>query len=171
MKKMIALLLVCVPFLSHSQTSLQKDFAGIFGYNEEQIMSLAAAFPDDKFHWSPEKGVRSVADILIHVASANYFITMGMGFEPPKGVNVKELESLKDRKAIMETVKKSFAYAKEHTAKLTEANLTEKFTLPFGEFSKSAGLMVLLDHAGEHKGQLIAYARMNGITPPWSKAQ
>lgn len=172
MKKIIILLLACLPFVGFSQESaLQQELVGLLTYNESQIVMLAEAIPADKYGWSPQEGVRSVAGVLMHVASANYFITAGMGFDLPAGVDPNKLESITDKKEAIEILKNSFAYLKEKAMLVKDANLSDKFKLPFGEFSKRQGLLILLDHAGEHKGQLIAYARSNGITPPWSQGQ
>jgi hypothetical protein len=37
--------------------------------------------------------------------------------------------------------------------------------------SVRGGYMLLLSHAHEHLGQSIAYARSNGIVPPWTAKQ
>jgi len=42
----------------------------------------------------------------------------------------------------------------------------------FGQKTTRRGILIWLDtHMGEHLGQAIAYARMNGIAPPWSAGQ
>jgi hypothetical protein len=66
-------------------------------------------------------------------------------------------------------LRNSLAFVKEHAPEIDAASLGEKVTTPFGEFTKLSMLLILLDHSGKHKGQLIAYARTNDITPPWSK--
>ena len=172
MKKIIVLLLAYIPFVGFSQESaFQQELVGLLSYNESQIVMLAEAIPAEKYSWSPAQGVRSVSGVLMHIASANYGITAGMGFELPAGVDPTKLESITDKKKAIETVKASFAFLKEKAVLVKDANLSDKFKLPFGEFSKRQGLLILLDHAGEHKGQLIAYARSNGVVPPWSQAQ
>ena len=170
MKKIIIALLMSLPVISYGQ-ALQKELTGVMGHNEQQILALAEAIPDDKYGWAPEEGVRSVSGVLLHLASANYFFLSSMGFELPQGVDMKKIESITGKKEVIETVKKSFAYAKEKIPMITDKALDEKFKTPFGEFSKRSGILIMLDHSGEHKGQLIAYARMNGITPPWSKKE
>lgn len=172
MKKITILLVACFPLIGYCQESaFQKELTGLLARNEQQILALAEAIPAEKYTWSPGEGVRSVAGVLLHMASANYYITSGMGFELPAGVDVSKLESLTDKKEIIEAVKNSFAYLKEKAGLIKDANLGDKFKLPFGEFSKRTGLLILLDHSGEHKGQLIAYARTNGIVPPWSEGK
>lgn len=171
MKKMLVVLFLAIPFSAFCQSNVQSDFLGIFGHDEQQIVSLAEAIPDATFDWRPQPGVRSVGESLLHIASTNYYVTMSMGFTLPAGVDLTKIEATKGKANIMDAVKKSFAFVKESTGKITDANLKEKFKMPFGEFSKQGGLMILLNHSAEHKGQLVAYARMNKITPPWSKGE
>ena len=85
----------------------------------------------------------------------------------PCGAEIMPATPCKEK--IMEVVKASFAYAKEKAVEVPEDQLAVKVETPFGEFTKQNLLLIMLEHSGEHKGQLIAYARMNGITPPWSQ--
>lgn len=169
-RKIILLTFICIPLIGYCQQSspLIQEISGLLSHNEQQMVSLAEAIPAEKYSWSPQDGVRTVAQVLMHTASANYFFMAAMGFELPQGVDPTKLESITDKKQAIETLKNSFAFLKTKAALLTEANMNEKFKLPFGEFSKRMGLLILVDHSGEHKGQLIAYARSNGIKPPWS---
>ena len=168
MKKALLLLILCSPIIGYSQTDFVKDFTGFFSYGESQITQLAEAIPEDKYSWSPGEGVRNVGQVLTHVIEANYFITAGMGFPLPDGVKVEDISKLKTKSELIAALKASCNYVRESTAKLTDANLGEQTKLPFGEFSKRGVVLILLDHVAEHKGQLIAYARSNGIKPPWS---
>jgi len=148
-----------------SQTSIQ----GLFARNEEQISSLADAFSEDLYDWSPAEGIRSVGQVLLHAAQANYFFMMNLGFELPSDVDMMTMASITGKSNIIDVVKKSFDFTKERISQVPTDALAEKITLPFGEFSKITSLLILLEHSGEHKGQLIAYARSNGIAPPWSE--
>ncbi len=149
--------------------AILKDFAGAFGYNEGQILSLAEAIPESKYKWSPAKGVRSVSEVLLHTASANYFFGMKLGTQLPVGVDMANIEKITGKDNIIRTVRESFAFALESSQQVDPATLGEKVDLPFGDFTRQGLVLLMLDHSGEHKGQLIAYARVNGIKPPWSK--
>ena len=170
MKNLLLTLLCCLPLLAHSQeaSSLQDELTGMLAYNEQAILSLAGVIPAEKYDWRPAEGVRSVGDVCLHVASANYFFMMNLGFALPEGVDLQNMESIAGKEKIVETVKNSFAFAKEKIKEIKTEDLEAKVKFPFGEFSKRTALLILLEHSGEHKGQLIAYSRMNGITPPWS---
>lgn len=66
-------------------------------------------------------------------------------------------------------MKASFVAIKTGVANLKDADLDGPFTLFGMAQSRRAWLMATAEHAGEHLGQLIAYARVNNIVPPWSK--
>ena len=55
--------------------------------------------------------------------------------------------------------------------KVESGEFGEEVDFGFAKFNKLAGLLVIMEHNGEHKGQLIAYARSNDVVPPWSAAQ
>ena len=147
----------------------QKSIQGLFSRNVEQIVGLAEAFDDDQYDWRPEEGVRSVGEALLHVAQANYFFLMKMGFELPENVDMMTMPSMTGKDNIVAAVKQSFDFTQEKMGMVPTDQLEEIVEMPFGEFSKLSSMLILLEHSGEHKGQLIAYARSNGIVPTWSE--
>ena len=170
MKKLFTTILFLLPIVGgFAQTEFMKDFVGPFSRNQSQIAALGGAIPTEKYSWSPDEGVRSVAEVMTHVASANYFFMQSMGFALPEGVDLGKINSMTNKDELLAVVNASFEFVKEKANTLTDANMAEVVELPFGKFSKRTLLFILLDHSGEHKGQLIAYARSNKITPPWSE--
>ena len=173
MKHFLTLLLAAVPFLLVAQapTTIQEAAAGSLYYTEGRIVQLAEAIPADKYNWRPADGVRSVAESLLHVAGGNYFILMTSGHTPPEGVDVMNLEkSTTNKEEVIAAVKASYEYARAGVAAMEKKQLQDKVDFPFpGEYNKMSALMIVTGHCEEHMGQLIAYARMNGIAPPWSE--
>ena len=86
----------------------------------------------------------------------------------PEGFDMASLETVSGKEEAMRVAKESFEFAQGYMASADPATLGEEVELPFGTFTKRQLLMIIYEHSGEHKGQLIAYARANGITPPWS---
>ena len=152
-------------------SNFQHDFAGTLEYNIMQIQSLAEAIPEDLYGWSPEEGIRSVQDAILHVVSANYFFGMMMGAAPAEGIDPMSLEkTVKGKENIMAALKNSVAYITEAGKGISDENLEDMVDFPDGnQYSKRMVMLIAISHSGEHKGQLIAYARMNKITPPWSQ--
>lgn len=134
-------------------------------------MQLAQAIPADKYTWTPKAGVRSIAEVCAHIISANYFFGSKLGAKVPDGVKMETLEKdLKTKEAITAELKRSYDMVLGAIKNTNDAALATKVEFPFpGEFTNMSAILISLAHSNEHLGQLIAYARMNGITPPWSQ--
>lgn len=143
------------------------DLIAVLSHVEHETITLEQAVPQSKFAWRPAKGVRSVADAYLHIAEAVYGIIGQTGREIP--VDMKALLQAKKKDEIKDILTAAFAYAKKSISEMSDADLDK--TVPFfgRQMSERAVLLVLLSHCSEHLGQSIAYARMNGVVPPWSK--
>jgi uncharacterized damage-inducible protein DinB len=136
---------------------------------EDKFVRLAEAMPADKFNWRPASDVRSVGEVFLHVAAANYSLYKMVGTPPPANVDLKNLEkSTTDKAKIVAILKDSFAHAKKAVAAVPEANLDKSLDWFGGKNTQRGILLFVVRHAAEHLGQSIAYARMNGIVPPWT---
>jgi len=139
---------------------------------EDKLNQLAEAIPESKYTWRPMEGVRSPAEVFMHVAAANYGIPSFWGVKPPEGFDFQTYEKSRTKKAdIQKALEASFVHVKNALAAASDADL-EKATEFFGmKTNVRGGYMLLLSHAHEHLGQMIAYARMNGVVPPWTAAE
>jgi uncharacterized damage-inducible protein DinB len=138
---------------------------------KQKFVALATAVPADKYNWRPAEGVRSIGEVFLHVAGANYAIPNYMGTPVPPGFEMKSFDkSLTDKAQIIEALNKSFASAYAAIEAMTNAD----FNKPLPKLGPDANygdvIYLLVTHAHEHLGQSIAYARMNGIVPPWTAA-
>lgn len=155
-------------------TDLIKDIEGV----EKKFIGLAMATPPEKLAWRPGPGVRSIGEVFLHVASDNYFIPSGFGHAIPEATGIKagDFKSLQTyesrvltRGQIVAELEQSFAYLKAQMAKTTAATVGNEVSM-FGMKTTAQGMWILAaTHLHEHLGQSIAYARTNGIVPPWSK--
>jgi len=137
---------------------------------EEKFVGLAEAMPQDKYKWRPGEGVRSVSETFLHVASANYRLPNTIGTPPPDGMDFEGYEkSTTDQAEIVAALKASFAHYRKAVESVSDADL-EKPVKVFGRDSTNMAAMITFDgHLSEHLGQSIAYARVNGVVPPWSR--
>ncbi|HUK13978.1 MAG TPA: DinB family protein [Thermoanaerobaculaceae bacterium] len=139
---------------------------------ESKLNQLAEAIPEDKYNWRPGEGVRSCAEVFMHVAGANYGIPSFWGVKPPEGFDFKTYEkSLTSKADIQKALKASFVHVKAALAATSNAELAKPTDLFGMKTTVRGGWMLVLSHAHEHLGQMIAYARMNGVVPPWTAAQ
>ena len=147
---------------------------------EGQYVSLAEAMAG-KYDWRPSEGVRSVGEVFSHVAGANFMLPTFAGVTAPesmKAANMQEafaamqaLEKETDVAKIQETLKHSFKHAKHAIAQVSDEQLEGKTNLFGQDVTNRVVLTVLVTHMHEHLGQAIAYARVNGVTPPWSAGE
>jgi uncharacterized damage-inducible protein DinB len=134
-----------------------------------KLIELAQAMPQKKYTWRPSKDVRSVSEVFLHVTTANYLYPSMEGV--PTGVDwdFKNLEkSTTDKAKIVEMLKASAAHAKAAINSMTDADFDAPVTIFGTKMTKRMGLIEMLAHNHEHLGQSIAYARMNGVVPPWT---
>lgn len=137
-----------------------------------QMESLLGAIPQEKFNWRPMEGVRSIAESFMHAGGGNYLFSGQLGGTAPKGFDESTYEkSLTDKAQILEALRKSFDAVNEAVRNTPEASYGK--TVKF--FGWDVTLLDLIFAAATHQhellGQQIAYARMNGIVPPWTAEQ
>jgi uncharacterized damage-inducible protein DinB len=133
---------------------------------QKKIVSLAEAIPADKYTWRPGEGVRSISEVFMHIAGANYMIPSALGAAPPAGITPDMEKKVTDKAEVMKRLTDSFAHLQK--AMESAPDLEKKATL-FGRDNTTGGVEVLIvTHLHEHLGQAIAYARMNKVSPPWS---
>lgn len=174
MKKLTTLVLSAVSMLTFAQqndNTVQTSIKNMLAFNQGQIIQLAEAFSEEQYGWRPMEGVNSVGEALLHVAGANYYIASKLGFAPPEDVDVMGLGKITGKENIIAAIKQSNAFVLEKMDMVETENFGEEVDYGFGKFNRLSGLLIIMEHNGEHKGQLIAYARSNGVVPPWSAAQ
>jgi uncharacterized damage-inducible protein DinB len=173
MKNFLTILALLFSAEAFCQGQFQKETAGSLSYVSGHVMQLAQAIPADKYSWSPQTGVRSIAEVCGHIISANYFFASKLGAKIPDGVNMATIEKdLKTKDAIAAELKRSYELIISAIKAAPDASLSNKVEFPFpGEYTSMSAILIVLGHSNEHLGQLIAYARSNKITPPWSEGK
>jgi uncharacterized damage-inducible protein DinB len=139
------------------------------GDAEEKLLDLADATPEEKYAWRPAEGVRTQGEVFLHVAAANYALPGQWGMKPPEGFAFEGYEKSMTKKAdIRAALQSSFTHMKNGFLGLSDEALAREATVFGRAVTVRWGYLLLLSHAHEHLGQSIAYARSNGITPPWT---
>lgn len=166
------------PLAAQTREGLMGDLLDDVAQVEKKMLALARAMPDSAYAWRPGDGVRSTAETLLHVAADNYFIPALMGISVPAETGIKredykttiafEKRTLAKDHVIAE-LEKSFEYFRGAMRSMPDDKLAEPLEF-VGQKSTNRGLWITgTTHLHEHLGQLIAYARINKVTPPWSK--
>ncbi len=134
-----------------------------FSQASDKLNSLADAIPEDHYDWSPAEDVRSVVGVLNHVADANFGISAMLGHESDY-----EGSATDTKEGAMARLIASQEHVKELLESMSEADLSSMAEVFGMSMNHYGALGILTGHTHEHLGQMIAYARSNGIAPPWS---
>lgn len=127
MKKLLIVAMLLCSTQAFCQGQFQKETSGSLGYVSGHVMQLAQAIPADKYSWTPEKGVRSVAEVCAHIISANYFFASKLGAKIPDGVKMETIEKdLKTKDAIAAELKRSYDLVINAIKNTPDASLTKK---------------------------------------------
>ncbi len=147
-----------------------QGYDGEWGHVSRQLVGLAEAIPAEKFGWRPATGVRSVSEVLMHIALANFYLLSVTGPKMPADMKSADMEKTVTAKPeVISWLKRSLEAVKNAHAGTSAADLQRGVKIS-GRDAKVDGMYLrIIVHANEHMGQLIAYARMNGIVPPWSE--
>jgi uncharacterized damage-inducible protein DinB len=163
---------------SPKRTGLMGDLIADVSDVESKIVGLAKTMPEASYAWRPMPGVRSVGEAFTHVAADNYFLPIALGATAPastgiSGTDYKTVEAYekksRTRAEIIAEVEQSFVFLKKAMADTPDAKMDQTMKMFGRESSVRTTWVMTVTHVHEHLGQLIAYARSNKVTPPWSK--
>ena len=147
----------------------RQEFLGQFNISMSKFIALAEAMPAEKYAWSPGAGVMSVAKVYAHVAHYNYrYPSLNMSVALPAGVRLDTLEAVAAKAQVLALLRQSGEFVRAAVNEMSESQLAAQTRLYGRDVHRWAVLFQLLAHMNEHLGQSIAYARMNGVVPPWS---
>ena len=181
----LAIVLLAFAFPTHAQDAMKKDAMKkdaakpadpevkvvLDSWNEigRKLTAMAEDFPEDKYDFKPTPAQRSFAEQLLHAAGSCYYFTNSVMGQKPPGEDPKR-EQYKSKADIVAFVKKSFADgAAAIQAKGEKGMTTEVVYFPQ---QKSRVLDIaygIIEHSGEHYGQLVVYYRLAGLVPPESR--
>ncbi len=157
-----------------AETTIDKVESTTILHLQRIMVPLATAMPEDKYGFAPTngefKGVRTFAEQLKHVASANYrFAATILGEKPPvdAGEDENGPASLKTKDEILKYLNDSFSYVQRAVATMDAKNIVSPIKSPFGgDTTRLAMATLIVGHCYDHYGQMVEYVRMNGIVPP-----
>ena len=131
----------------------------------EKLVALADSVPEESYDYRPVPEVRSFAEQLRHVAFWNDYLRDTMrGADADGAANELSPTDYPGRTEILPALRESFEGVRRELAK--------------GNGKRGAGAdekwldlaVSYVDHAAEHYGQLVVYARLCGVIPPASLA-
>jgi len=183
----LAIILLAMAFPAHSQDSMKQDATKkdaavkpadpelkvvLDSWNDigRKLTAMAEDFPEDKYDFKPTPAQRSFAEQLLHAAGSCYYFTNPvMGKKPPAAEDPKR-DQYKSKADIVAFVKKAFADGAAAIQSKGEKGLTTEVV--YFDHQKARVLDIangLIEHSGEHYGQLVVYYRLAGLVPPESR--
>lgn len=136
------------------------------------VIKAAEKMPAEDYSYRPTPDIRSYAELIAHVADANYlFCSAALGEKNP-GLKIEEgvkKDAAKPKAAIVEALTASFAYCDKAYAGMTEENASEPVKF-FGQDRARVGVLSFnTSHTFEHYGNIVTYLRLKKIVPPSSE--
>jgi uncharacterized damage-inducible protein DinB len=176
---------LCLLFVTASTRGRAQETKGFRGellgqieYAQKEILDLENAIPQAKMTWRPNKEVRSISEVYLHIAFGNYLFAKLVGIALPEGVSISSPQdegkwdkATTDKKAIHDQLVKSFDFVKGAIRGMSDEHLENMVDFFGQKMTVRSVLMSFLGHMHEHLGQSIAYARMEGVVPPWTAAR
>jgi len=168
----MALLWICLSasmlFAQGAPEGIWEGYDGEWKHVSQQLLALAEATPADKFAWRPAPGVRSTSEVYMHIAMANFYLLSVTGPKMPADLKEGMDKTVTSKPDVINWLKRSLDAVKEAHLAESPKDLERKVHIADRDATVDGIYLRILVHANEHMGQLVAYARMTGVVPPWS---
>lgn len=168
---LLFLVVLCAPRL-HAQDPLDglwQGYDGEWRHVSNQLIALAEATPADKFAWRPAPGVRSTSEVYMHIVLGNFWLLSATGPKMPSDLKQDAAKTVTSKPEVIAWLKRSLDAVKQAHLAADPKDMSRKLKVEGRDATVDGMYLRIIVHANEHMGQLVAYGRMTGVTPPWSK--
>jgi uncharacterized damage-inducible protein DinB len=173
---LLFLVVLCVPkaFAQDPLDGLWSGYDGEWRHVSNQLIALAEATPADKFAWRPAPGVRSTSEVYMHIVMTNFWLLNMAGQKMPPDLKNEDAagiteKSVTSKPEVIAWLKRSLDAVKQAHLAADPKDMSRKLKVEGHDATVDGMYLRIIVHANEHMGQLVAYARMTGVVPPWSK--
>jgi hypothetical protein len=140
---------------------------------EDDVVALARAMPSSNYDFVPKNGalagLRTFGEQIKHLATLIYLaaaIVLEERSPYGPGQNDNGPDEIQSKAAILEYLEGALAYARGAMSSLTVENHLDEISTLFGIMPRCAVAASIVYHSYNHYGQMVIYARMNGLAPP-----
>ncbi|MGA8431327.1 MAG: DinB family protein [Candidatus Sulfotelmatobacter sp.] len=158
-----------VLFAQTAPEGLWQGYDGEWKHVSSQLIALAESTPAEKFGWRPAAGVRSTSEVYMHIVLANFYLLSITGPKMPAGLKEDAEKTVTSKAEVIDWLKRSLDAVREAHLAVKSGDLQRKVHIADRDATVDGMYLRIIVHANEHMGQLVAYARMSGVVPPWSK--
>jgi len=160
------------PAMLAANEGIWEGYDGEWRYVSRLLISMAEAIPAEKYAWRPAPGVRSGSEVLMHLAQSNFYLLSVTGPKMPHELERNDVEkTIVSKPEVVAYLRRSLEAVKTARAHLKPEDLQRKVKIEGETVTVDGMYLRIICHDNEHMGQLIAYARENGIVPPWSAGE
>jgi uncharacterized damage-inducible protein DinB len=156
-------------FAQDPMDGIWQGYDGEWRHVSQQLIALAEATPPDKFAWRPAPGVRSTSEVYMHIVIANFYLLSVTGPKMPPDLKDDAERTVTSKAEVISWLKRSLEAVKQAHLAENPKDLARKVRVQGRDATVDGTYLRIIIHANEHMGQLVAYARMTGVVPPWSK--
>jgi uncharacterized damage-inducible protein DinB len=156
-------------FAQNWPEGIWQGYDGEWKHVSQQLIALAEATPAEKFAWRPAAGVRSTSEVYMHIVLANFYLLSVTGPKMPADLKEDAEKTVTSKPEVIKWLKRSLDAVKGAHLAETPKDLDRKVHIEDRDATVDGMYLRIIVHANEHMGQLVAYARMTGVVPPWSK--
>jgi len=165
----LALFLTAHALPAQAPEGVWQGYDGEWKHVSQQLIALAEATPAEKYSWRPAPGVRSTSEVYMHIVDANFYLLSITGPKMPADLTEEMEKTVTSKPEVIAWLKRSLEAVKTAHAAESSKDLQRKVKIDDRDATVDGMYLRIIVHANEHMGQLIAYARMSGVVPPWSK--
>jgi uncharacterized damage-inducible protein DinB len=158
-------------FAQTAPEGIWQGYDGEWRHVSSQLLALAEATPEEKFSWRPAPGVRSTSEVYMHTALANFYLLSVTGPKMPPELKLEMEKSVTAKAEVIHWLKRSLDAVKQAHLAVMPKDLARNVHIADRDATVDGMYLRIIVHANEHMGQLVAYARMSGVVPPWSKKE
>jgi hypothetical protein len=136
-----------------------------------KLIAIAEDLPADKYDYKPNPDSRTFVGQLLHASASMYYFTDPAQGQKPRYPDDPKRDNLKTKADIVAFVKKCVEDGATVIKSKGDKGMSEIFTDPDSkqQMHISDLAYVLIEHSGEHYGQLVVYYRINNLVPPESR--
>jgi len=165
----ISLFVLAPAFAQKAPEGIWQGYDGEWLHVSQQLVALAEATPPEKFAWRPAPGVRSTSEVYMHIVMANFYLLSVTGPKMPADLKEGMDKTVTSKAEVIAWLKRSLEAVKQAHLAEKPGDLQRKVHIWDRDATVDGMYLRIIVHANEHMGQLVAYARMTGVVPPWSK--
>jgi uncharacterized damage-inducible protein DinB len=165
----ISLFVLAPPFAQKAPEGIWQGYDGEWLHVSQQLVALAEATPPEKFAWRPAPGVRSTSEVYMHIVMANFYLLSVTGPKVPADLKEGMDKTVTSKAEVIAWLKRCLEAVKQAHLAEKPGDLQRKVHIWDRDATVDGMYLRIIVHANEHMGQLVAYARMTGVVPPWSK--